>query len=116
MPDPLPSERVPASAFFQSTAAASTKLLQHLPGRGQTPIVYLRPPEKQHVLSEDLATMRVVAQSADWACLLRAWRALLLALWLVVRRRIRGYLLSFGALQHSALIWPFSHSEVDCGI
>ena len=36
VPDPLLHERVPASAFLLSAAAASTPLLKNLPGRGQT--------------------------------------------------------------------------------
>ena len=69
MPDPLPHGREPTSAFLPSAAAASTKLLQDIPGRGQTPWPSLRPPEQQHVLSEDVATMPVVAQSAVFGLL-----------------------------------------------
>ena len=37
VPDPLPSERVAASALFPSTAAAITPLLKRLPDRGRPP-------------------------------------------------------------------------------
>ena len=52
-----------------------------------------------------------VAQSKNWGCLLRAWRSVLLMLGLVARRKIKGYVFSFRALQRAATLWPRNHAE-----